>query len=175
MTSPSHPSQQSTITPTGQSPRIAGGVIKDIHPGPGRQHRSTMIHKICKIVAGAWKGHVGIVKDVTANSVRVELHASVQTINVERSRIQLVDNNGRGQGKTPGATSKYEPHKTPVANGLNQNDGSKTPMYGERSAEAGTRTPMYESGKTPNPYEAARTPVYTGSMTPRADGGQSAW
>lgn len=171
LSSPSHPSQQSTITPTGQSPRVANGVKAEIRGKPGQQHRSTMEHKMCKIIAGPYKGHTGIIKDVTNTTVRVELYSSVQTINVEKARVQLIDNEGRGSGKPLSSMSSYAPHKTPVAT----NDGSKTPLYSDSRTDIGTRTPMYESGKTPNPYEAARTPVYTGAMTPRADGGASAW
>ena len=48
-------------------------------------------------------------------------------------------------------------------------------MYREES-DSSARTPMYEVGKTPNPYaDQARTPLYGAHMTPRNDGGQSAW
>lgn len=169
--SPSHPSQQSTITPTGQSPSIQGGVMhsKFGPKSPGVAQRNAMIHKAARIIAGPYKGHTGIIKDVTATSVRIELYASVQTINVESSRVQVVDKDGKTKSST-GNTSVYNPNsyaKTPVAN-----DGSKTPIY---KAGMGGQTPMYEAGKTPNAYEAHQTPMYDGAMTPRADGGQSVW
>ena len=40
-----------------------------------------------KVKQGPYKGHVGVVKDATETTARVELHASCQTINVDRQRL----------------------------------------------------------------------------------------
>lgn len=95
-------------------------------------------------------GHVGIVKDATDSTVRVELHSKCQTIIVDRSRVAAVGATARS-----GSVTSYA--RTPTW------AGSATPMYGN----TGSRTPMYGS-QTPQ-YEGSRTPHY-GSMTPSHDG-----
>ena len=106
-------------------------------------------------------GAVGIVKDATESTARVELHTSCQTISVDRNHIAMVGATGRGEGsvsmysRTPGRTPGY---------------GSQTPVY----AAAGSKTPLL-GNQTPNwdfenrtPYNAGTmTPLHDGSMTPR--------
>ena len=41
-----------------------------------------------RVRQGPYKGHIGVVKDATESTARVELHATCQTINVDRSRLQ---------------------------------------------------------------------------------------
>lgn len=96
-------------------------------------------------------GHVGIVKDATDSTVRVELHSKCQTIIVDRSRVSVV---GATNAKA-GSFTSYT--RTPTWG------GSATPVYGN----TGSRTPMYGS-QTPQ-YDGSRTPHY-GSMTPSHDG-----
>lgn len=95
-------------------------------------------------------GHVGIVKDATDSTVRVELHSKCQTIIVDRSRVAVVG----ATSARAGSFSSYT--RTPTW-------GAATPMYGN----TGARTPMYGS-QTPQ-YDGSRTPHY-GSMTPSHDG-----
>lgn len=96
-------------------------------------------------------GHVGIVKDATDTTVRVELHSKCQTIIVDRSRVSVVGSTSAKAGSFTSYT------RTPTWG------GSTTPMYGN----TGSRTPMYGS-QTPQ-YDGSRTPHY-GSMTPSHDG-----
>lgn len=96
-------------------------------------------------------GHVGIVKDATDSTVRVELHSKCQTIIVDRSRVSVVGSTSAKAGSFTSYT------RTPTWG------GSATPMYGN----TGSRTPMYGS-QTPQ-YDGSRTPHY-GSMTPSHDG-----
>ena len=161
--SPHHPSQTgSTITPSGQSPRIGGPMQRNQTGMPIRDR--SLLNKTVRVISGAYKGYIGIVKDATDTAVRLELHSSVVKINVDKSRIMEVDQTK----KSTGATSTYTAAKTPMAH----QDGAKTPMYEDQDH---SRTPMYEQGKTPNPYaDGSRTPLY-GAMTPRQDGGQSTW
>ena len=59
--------------------------------GRGRLSRDmTIIGKTVRIVMGPYKGYVGIVKDATESTARVELHSSVKTISVDRTRLQKV-------------------------------------------------------------------------------------
>ena len=37
-----------------------------------------------------WKGYVGIVKDATESTARVELHTSCKTISVDRTRLMPI-------------------------------------------------------------------------------------
>ncbi|OPJ76179.1 hypothetical protein AV530_009469 [Patagioenas fasciata monilis] len=70
-------------------------------------------------------GYIGVVKDATESTARVELHSTCQTISVDRQRLTTVGSRRPGGGMT----SSYG--RTPMY-------GSQTPMYG-----SGSRTPMY--------------------------------
>lgn len=114
-----------------------------------------ILGKSIKITGGSYKGAVGIVKDATEATARVELHSSCQTISVDRNHIAVVGAPAKAgaatvYGRTPARTPTYG-SQTPV-----YNSGSKTPLYG-------SATPQYDAG--------SRTPH--GSMTPSHDGGQT--
>jgi len=95
-----------------------------------------LIGQTIKITQGHYKGSIGIVKDATETTARVELHSSCQTISVDVSRIQVI---GGPSGKTGNVTT-YS--RTPTYNA-----SGATPMY--RDGGAGTRTPMHD-GNTPS-------------------------
>ena len=77
----------------------------------------------------SYPGHVGIVKDATEATVRVELHSKCQTIIVDRGRVSAV-------GSTSvRATGSYTSNQTPQW-------GAQTPMY---AAGTGSHTPMYSA------------------------------
>ena len=117
--------------------------------GRGMSRDRGIIGQTIKITQGPYKGHVGIVKDATETTVRVELHSKCQTIIVDRSRVAIV-----GAPTKPGSATVT---RTPTW-------GSATPMYG---ATGGSRTPMY-GAQTPQ-YDGSRTPHY-GGATPSHDG-----
>ncbi|CAB0029460.1 unnamed protein product [Trichogramma brassicae] len=114
--------------------------------------RRDLIGSTIKITGGHYKGKVGIVKDATESTARVELHSTCQTISVDRSHIA----NGAVPTKE-GGFSSYS--RTPSFGA-----GGQTPMYsgGNKTPMHGGATPMYETG--------SRTPHY-GSMTPSHDDG----
>lgn len=49
----------------------------------------TLIGQTVSISQGPYKGYVGIVKDATETTCKVELHSKCQTITVDRNRIIL--------------------------------------------------------------------------------------
>lgn len=57
--------------------RGRGGVTRD----------RDLIGTTIKIVKGPYKGNVGIVKDATQSTARIELHSTCQTISVDRKHI----------------------------------------------------------------------------------------
>ncbi|KAK1899562.1 Transcription elongation factor SPT5 [Dissostichus eleginoides] len=92
---------------------------------------------------GPYKGYIGVVKDATESTARVELHStSPHTMGAKRHS---------GHTSAHGRTPMY---------------GSQTPMYG-----TGSRTPMYGS-QTPVQEAGSRTPHY-GSQTPLHDGSRT--
>ena len=139
--------------------------------GGGRRDKrdQDFIGKTVRVKQGAYKGYVGIVRDCTDTTARIELHTDCKIISVEKSHLLEVAT------ATGGFTTPSTPYvtKTPAYGTV----GSATPMYG---AQGGSRTPMYGSGgQTPTrgdrtPYYGAQTPTQDGSNTPRA-GGFSAW
>lgn len=104
--------------------------------GGGARRDRELIGTTIKITGGPYKGNVGIVKDATETTARVELHSTCQTISVDRSHIANV-----GVPTKEGGFSSY--NRTPAYGAGGQTpmyarDGSKTPMHG-------SQTPMYES------------------------------
>jgi transcription elongation factor SPT5 len=48
---------------------------------------TSLIGQTVRISQGPYKGYVGIVKDATDSTCKIELHAKCQTITVDRNRI----------------------------------------------------------------------------------------
>ncbi|KAK5904207.1 hypothetical protein CesoFtcFv8_005795 [Champsocephalus esox] len=121
--------------------------------GRGRGRRDNdLIGQTVRISQGPYKGYIGVVKDATESTARVELHSTCQTISVDRQRLTTMGaKRHSGQTSTHGRTPMY---------------GSQTPMYG-----TGSRTPMYGS-QTPVQEAGSRTPHY-GSQTPLHDGSRT--
>lgn len=148
MTSPMHPSSGGS---GGGMPRM------NVNNRGGRDKSDLeLIGKTIKVTKGHFKGHIGIVKDAIGEFVRVELHASCQTINVAKANIvEVSGQSGRVTGSmtTYGRTPMYG-SQTPMVS------GARTPMY-----DFGSRTPMYDGSRTPG-RDGSRTPMYDPSRTP---------
>ncbi|ESP00239.1 hypothetical protein LOTGIDRAFT_225963 [Lottia gigantea] len=147
------------------SPRISSPAHPSGGAGAGRgrgdggisRRDRQFIGKTVRIKQGPFKGYIGIVKDSTETTARVELHSSCKTISVDKSRLADV-----AGGKSGGATSTYG--RTPMY-------GGQTPMYGSRTPMYGSQTPLQDGSRTP--HYGSQTPIHDGSRTP--SGGQSAW
>lgn len=121
------------------------------HGGPrGRVTRDRdLIGATIKITKGPYKGNIGIVKDATQSTARIELHTSCQTISVDRKHIADTGTSATRDG----SVSSYS--RTPAYS------GNQTPLY----RDTGNKTPMCDSG--------SRTPLHYGSMTPLHDGSRT--
>ena len=73
-------------TPTGGRGGGGGGGRGGMGRGSGSRDNA-MIGKTVRICMGPYKGYIGIVKDATENTSRVELHTSCKTISVDNSRL----------------------------------------------------------------------------------------
>ncbi|XP_050095989.1 transcription elongation factor SPT5 [Anopheles aquasalis] len=119
-----------------------------------------ILGRTIRITGGPYKGAVGIVKDATETTARVELHSSCQTISVDRNHIAVVD--GKAVVRE-GSMSSYmrTPSRTPASS-----YGAQTPVYsGSKTPLHGSQTPQYDPGSR-TPY-GSMTPSHDGSMTPR--------
>ncbi|XP_063989412.1 transcription elongation factor SPT5-like [Diachasmimorpha longicaudata] len=125
--------------------------------GHGMRRELDLIGSTIKITGGPYKGNVGIVKDATDRTARVELHTTCQTISVDRSHIAKV-----GVPTKDGRFSSYT--RTPV-----HSTGGQTPMYGSKTPMHGSQTPMYENGSR-TPHYGSMTPSHDGSRTPGQSG-----
>ena len=134
LSSPMHPSQGGGRGGGGGG---GGGGRGRGRGGIGRDRE--LIGQTIKITQGPYKSHIGIVKDATETTARVELHSKCQTISVDRSRIAIVG------GPSKGSISTYT--KTPTY------AGSGTPMYG-------ANTPGYSSTGGRTPMHGSQTPMY---------------
>ena len=162
LSSPAHPSQGGD---RGRGRGGGGGGGRGRGRG-GMGRDKELMGQTIKITQGPYKGHIGIVKDATESTARVELHSKCITISVDRGRISVI-NAGRGSGQSGSFSSSG---RTPMHN------VSGTPLYNT----PGSRTPLYGGSQTPM-YDGSRTPHY-GSMTPshgddgsRTPGRSGAW
>ncbi|XP_055640225.1 transcription elongation factor SPT5 [Toxorhynchites rutilus septentrionalis] len=169
-------SQANALMPMGQFGFMSPRIHSPMHPSGGRGGRGggggrggrgggnrvsrdrEILGKTIKITGGPYKGAVGIVKDATESTARVELHSSCQTISVDRNHIVIA-------GATPkeGSISSYvrTPSRTPGSS-----YGAQTPVYsGSKTPLHGSQTPSYDVGSR-TPY-GSMTPSHDGSMTPR--------
>lgn len=137
----------------GMTPGGRGGGGRGGGRGPARDRE--LIGQTIKITGGPYKGNVGIVKDATGSTARVELHSTCQTISVDRGHIAGAGG-GRGAGvalRTPGRTPAPG-QGTPTY----RDTGIKTPMHG-------SQTPIYDIGNR-TPHYGSATPSHDGSRTP---------
>lgn len=151
--SPMHPSG-------GGMGRGGGGGGRGRGRGGGARRDRELIGTTIKITGGPYKGNVGIVKDATETTARVELHSTCQTISVDRSHIANV-----GVPTKDGGFSSYSRTPAYTVGGqtpMYARDGSKTPMHG-------SQTPMYENGSR-TPHYGSMTPSHDGSRTPGQSG-----
>jgi len=139
--------------------KVGVGIGKGTFVGTGGRFGSVsrdigLIGQTIRITVGPYKGDVGIVKDATECTARVELHSSCQTISVDRRNITIV----LQKCKDGSLTSSYS--RTPVSalttpryrdGGLPPVQGSITPNYevGNRTPNFGSTTPSLDGSKTP--------------------------
>ena len=135
---------------------------------------------------GPYKGLLGIIKDTTDVSARVELHSNLKTISLEKSKLSFkmyhpfIDytnvirpqgnlsyeefaSRGRGSTRDTPQSGPAWGNRTPAVGDF----GGRTPAYGGM----GSRTPAYRG-------DGGRTPAWTGggassSRTPAWSGGSS--
>ena len=131
-----------------------GGTAAGRYGRGGARRDRDLIGSTIKIIAGPYKGNVGIVKDAFQSTVRVELYSTCQTISLDRSDIANV-------GAAPTKNGSFRSYSRTHSYGAS----AQIPMYsgGNKTPTHGAATPMYESG--------SRTPHNYGSMTPSQDDG----
>lgn len=135
-----------------------------------------LIGQTVSVKQGPYKGHYGVVKDATETTARVELHASCQTINVDRSRLMIAGDSRKSHSRNQMFQTSNKGYQTPSYTSGNQTPsytGNQTPMYGNQTPLYGSQTPMHDGSQTP--HYGLTTPSHDGggSKTPR--GGSSAW
>lgn len=83
-----HGGMSASSSTMGKSPR---NVISNPQLKPGTRRNVQLIGKTVRINQGPYKGYVGIVKDATDTTARVELHTKCQTISVDIVRLTIVE------------------------------------------------------------------------------------
>ncbi|MBN3319107.1 SPT5H factor, partial [Atractosteus spatula] len=153
---PMSPRISSPMHPGGGGQQQRGGHGGGMGRGRGRRDND-LIGQTVRISQGPYKGYIGVVKDATESTARVELHSTCQTISVDRQRLTTV-----GARRHGGMTSTHG--RTPMY-------GSQTPMYGtgSRTPMYGSQTPLHDAGNR-TPHYGSQTPLHDGSRTPGQSG-----
>lgn len=156
----------------------------------------------CILLVGAFSpGHIGIVKDCTEDTARVELHTNCKTISVDKNRLSsltyvclhfshssirlIVQSSTRlpnyfffhSGAKLGNASIRSDSGRTPMhAGSATPMHGSQTPMYGGgKTPMYGSQTPLHDGSRTP--HYGSQTPLHEGglSSSSRTPGSSSAW
>lgn len=155
--------------------------------GRGRGGRDNLVAKTVRIAQGPHKGYIGIVKDTTDTSARIELHTNCKVISVDKSKLILLDAQGNSLGQAAPSNDRFESNSgfsRPINTPSRYGDGAMTPMHGTSGSRtpawnSGSKTPAWNSGaRTPNPYssDGGRTPAWdSGSKTPMWGHETPAW
>ncbi|KAF8536541.1 early transcription elongation factor of RNA pol II, NGN section-domain-containing protein [Trichophaea hybrida] len=157
-------------------------------PPPARiGGRDKTIGQTVNIRQGPYKGLMGIIKDATDNTARVELHTKSKTITIEKMKLGFRDSI-TGVIKSfqdfvrPGGGRGEIGFRTPQsANTPSWSSGSRTPQVdysGSRTpawmAGGGNRTPAWmmnnDGGRTPAYVSGGKTPAWGGG-----DGSRSSY
>ena len=165
LSSPMHPSQG------GGRGGMGGGGGRGRGRGRGGAGRDRdLIGQTIKITQGPYKSHIGIVKDATESTARVELHSKCQTISVDRNRIAIVGGPSKGSISTYTRTPSYGGSGTPMYGSVTPggSHGGRTPMYGSQTPMYGdgSRTPHYGSQTPSHGEDGSRTPGRSGAWDP---------
>ncbi|XP_066991962.2 transcription elongation factor SPT5-like [Anabrus simplex] len=118
-----------------------------------------LIGQTIKITGGPYKGNIGVVKDSTDTTFRIELHSTCQMISVDKSRVATITTHSRET--TPlagyysqGGTTPHDDRRTPM-------HGSQTPIY-DAARSTPHATPSYSISSAWDPF----APSGTGSNFP---------
>ncbi|KAF8471720.1 hypothetical protein BDZ91DRAFT_472062 [Kalaharituber pfeilii] len=131
---------------------------------PKQGGRDRTIGQTVTIRQGEYKGLLGIVKDATEKTARVELHTKGKTITVDKMKLGFRD-------PITGAIQSYEQFIS-VGRGRGGGFGSSTPSQASgapRNDWSGSRTPVPD-------FQGSRTPHIAGGRTPawmNSDGGRT--
>ncbi|GAA6016192.1 hypothetical protein JCM10207_000427 [Rhodosporidiobolus poonsookiae] len=138
------------------------------------------INRRVAVTQGTYKGHAGIIKDVTGNQARVELHSvrKVITVDISKLKEQKADGTliplmerpggGPGGGGGPGYGGRGNFNRD---NSAFSTASNMAPLGGGNMGGGyGARAPVSGFGAAPgtNPYAGGRTPApsYSGGKTP---------
>jgi transcription elongation factor SPT5 len=162
--SPMHPSQGGGRGGGGRGGGMGRGRGRGGMVGRDRD----LIGQTIKITQGPYKSHIGMVKDATETTARVELHSKCQTIMVDRSRIAIVGGPAKGSISTYTRTPNYSGTGTPMYGAGTPGHGGRTPMYGSQTPmyDAGSRTPHYGNQTPSHGEDGSRTPGRSGAWDP---------
>ncbi len=107
-----------------------------------RRKRDEFMDQTVVITRGQWKGYVGIVREATDSTLRVELHTNSKKVNVPREGCKLKDQ--APDMDDPAARSKvpsWDPTRTPQ-----RDDIMATPMRVPGTPLRGSATPLRVPG-----------------------------
>jgi transcription elongation factor SPT5 len=115
----------------------------------GRGSRDPLINLTVRVKTGPFKGYVGIVKDATETTARVELHTGCKIITIDKTKVDPIA--ADGSNRPTSRPREPTPDQAP-----------QTPHYG-------ARTPAYDVTRTPMRDELLATPMHPGLATPSRD------
>lgn len=159
--SPRHPGMSPSPWNLLRSPQRSSRGERSSAPPPARHRRDdTLLNKTVVIKAGQWKGYIGIVRQVTDTTARVELHTNSKLVTINRDMLWIKDE--EHQPEFPPSTPSSWDMRTPL-----REDGSQTPMRTPLRYGLGTpATPVHGTAWDPTQPTTPRTDWSSDFRTP---------
>ena len=135
---------------------------------PYNRRKDELNAKTVTITSGPMKGYLGIVKDTTETTARVELHTNNRIITIDKSKLNIMDGSTARPNYSSNNSNAYSYEDQPLLSSRTPgyNMGAKTPAY-----DVGGATPAWDAGsRTPGPsWDRGDTSVWEpSSRTPAA-------
>ncbi len=156
--------------------------------GPPRSKADSFVGKQVRVKKGIYKSLVGIVRDETDTTCRVELHSSLKIVSIARVDLAIFVSDAAARPSSSSSTSFYSGAQTPrhestfsgqtpaphsAVGSRTPSWGSKTPMLSHSEHPSMLHPSSLHGSYTPSHFDAfgPYTPAHgldkTGSATPR--------
>ncbi|KAG5437393.1 hypothetical protein PCANB_000824 [Pneumocystis canis] len=180
------------------NPALQRPTINFSQPIPRFIGKDKAIGETVNICLGPYKGLLGIVKDATETSARVELHSNQKTITIDKNKLAFKNRyTGRMMSYFEFVTSKsgYQHNRFNTRNtdSLNNQSRSNIPIWAQSSGNknalwansnskahpwgnAGLQTPAWSNADSKTPIwsnTSLQTPAYNRSKTPAYSGSKT--
>lgn len=139
---PQSPRHYSTgFQKSGSAGRNLSPSSSPLRSGGGRRQQHDLMDKSVIILAGPYKGYIGIVKNITKTNARVELHTNCKTVTVPIDILKNKEESSADFGIT---------RRPALGDSRTYSEGSQTPYHSASTPFHSISTPVHGTAWDPN-------------------------